>query len=1188
MFSQLIRFELQYQFRQRAFFLFSFLFMILGITLGKQGYSRGTTIYNSSQSISEITAIMTLGSVFIIMFFAISGVLRDKQYNSDQIIFSTSMKKHHFFLSRFIGVFFTSVIAFSFFLVGFAITSLQPGLDPEFVNPFKLTTYFWSLLIIVMPNIFISSAVIFSVSIMTKNNVATYVSAILIYVLYFISSIFLNSPVMAQSVPSSPETMALAALFDPFGIAAMFEQTQFWTGFQKNNQYLGFTGNFMWNRLLWMSLGLLLLIVSYFSFSFRKANQKIKSTKIRNEKPLKKQAYKPVQIRINFVSWRRAFASLLKIELKAVFKSLPFIGIMILWITIVVIEIFSRIHEGGQYNDSLYPVTSLLTELYDNPLFVLGGILIIFYSGEIVWRERSLNFNGIIDATPTSNSAFFMSKFITLILLPVFLIIAGIIVAMTFQIAKGYNNFELSHYASLFYSPGLTFLFYSLMAVFIQSLVRNKYLGMGITGLVIIFLGTTFSSMTSLEHPLLLVGKLPIVGYTNMSGYSDITKQYNLLALYWLSFGALLAFISFKMWQRGNTYSMRFRVKQVFSNWSIRFSILTVLLCVVYVGSGSVVFYNTNIVNDYMNSDDNLDYREAYELKFKRHENVKGFFPIVMSTKVDLFPSEKRYSVEANYVLENKSKNAQNQLFITEREVLGSISIESAKLVEHDTTFGVYLFEFENPILPGQKVDYSFKLVKQLEGFEINQALVSNGSYIMHREFEPVLAYRKSMEISNELEREKRNLPVRVDEKVSDDHIQSFESYIGRVYYETIISTDENQIALGSGELLKQWTDGNRSFFHYKSEGLIMPAMAYFSADYQVRKDTLNDIVIEQYFHNKHDYNVERIAESTKQTLEYCIDNFGSYPFKHVRIAEIPGHWNFGGFAHAGTISMTEDRLYFVDLRDPEDFDLVAKRTIHEVAHQWFGHILAPKIVSGASMFLEGFAKYSEAVVMEKMYGKSAIWELSRNANNRYFSGRAYETDQEPPLYKVDGQGYLSYGKNYTVMLALKELIGEEKVNQVIKAMIAKHRDQVELNATSIEFIEELYKVSPMEYHVLIDDWFKRIVTYDLVLDDASYKKLGNGKFEVTLKLQAKRYKQKESGEDIEISIDEPIQIGAFTAHPSKVKPDDILYLKPHQINKTTAEVVLVLDELPTHIGIDPFGTRSDENFHDNLFELEK
>ena len=190
-------------------------------------------------------------------------------------------------------------------------------------------------------------------------------------------------------------------------------------------------------------------------------------------------------------------------------------------------------------------------------------------------------------------------------------------------------------------------------------------------------------------------------------------------------------------------------------------------------------------------------------------------------------------------------------------------------------------------------------------------------------------------------------------------------------------------------------------------------------------------------------------------------------------------------------------------------------------------------------------------------------------------------------MYKVDGQGYLSYGKNYTVMLALKELIGEQKVNQVIRAMIAKHRDQIELKATSIEFIEELYKVTPMEYHVLIDDWFKRVVTYDLVLDDASYKKLSNGKFEVTLKLQAKRYIQKESGEDIEITIDEPIQIGAFTAHPSKVKPDDILYLKPHQINKNSSEVVLILDQLPTHIGIDPFGTRSDENFHDNLFELE-
>ena len=55
---------------------------------------------------------------------------------------------------------------------------------------------------------------------------------------------------------------------------------------------------------------------------------------------------------------------------------------------------------------------------------------------------------------------------------------------------------------------------------------------------------------------------------------------------------------------------------------------------------------------------------------------------------------------------------------------------------------------------------------------------------------------------------------------------------------------------------------------------------------------------------------------------------------------------------------------------------MVAKRVIHEVAHQWWGHTLSAKPVAGGSLFVEGFAKYTEAVVMEKMYGKSALYDI--------------------------------------------------------------------------------------------------------------------------------------------------------------------------------------------------------------------
>ena len=58
---------------------------------------------------------------------------------------------------------------------------------------------------------------------------------------------------------------------------------------------------------------------------------------------------------------------------------------------------------------------------------------------------------------------------------------------------------------------------------------------------------------------------------------------------------------------------------------------------------------------------------------------------------------------------------------------------------------------------------------------------------------------------------------------------------------------------------------------------------------------------------------------------------------------------------------------------------------------------------------------------------KSATWQISESANRRYFSGRSFASKAEPPLYYADGEGYLSYGKNFTVMLALRDLLGEDK-----------------------------------------------------------------------------------------------------------------------------------------------------------------
>ncbi len=143
------------------------------------------------------------------------------------------------------------------------------------------------------------------------------------------------------------------------------------------------------------------------------------------------------------------------------------------------------------------------------------------------------------------------------------------------------------------------------------------------------------------------------------------------------------------------------------------------------------------------------------------------------------------------------------------------------------------------------------------------------------------------------------------------------------------------------------------------------------------------------------------------------------------------------------------------------------------------------------------------------------------------------------------------------------------------------------MEVNTIEFLDEIYKVTPRDQHVLIDDWFKKVITYDLGVEESSFKALANGTYEVTVKIKAKRFETLESGEIKQIAINEPIKIGVFTEHPSTVKDDSsILYYESNQINKEMTEFKFIIKEKPEYIAIDPYGTRSDENLVDNLISL--
>ena len=1172
LFFKLLQFEWKYHSKQRSFIVFLVLFILYGILAitSEFQFLEISTMYNDAFNLNLLSGLISLGVLFPCMFFSINGLLRDQNYKSEEIIFSTGLTKSTFFISRFLAIFSGTLLVCSLAIFGVFIGTTLSNSNPETIHVFNFLHYLWPWLTFILPNAFILSALLFSATLLSRNVLITYSAAVLIIGLHWFSAFSINSPLLGGSSLSSPEIVSQISLTDIFGLASFFEQTQFLTPIEKNEYLISFSGHFLWNRILWIAIGSMALFITYKLFSFRKINSSSKKSVLNKKEVANLHVFVPVKTNANTFRMKIfTFWSLIKVDFKSTLKSVPFLALIIIWIAMLGFS-FNYATSGIEVYGSRYPTTDLFLGLIIELLPLFGLLLVVFYSGELVWKTRSHKFAEIIDVTPVQNAVFFGSKLVVLILIPMVLILVAILTGIAFQLIHGYFEFNIPLYLSTFYYGGIQLMLYAIFCLFVQSMVSNKYLGMVICAAVIFLFGPLSDSI-GLEHPLLLFNNVPSMAraYSDFTGYGHYISIFNWMALYWIIFSGILVLLSYKFWKRG--IDTRFKVK---TNWSFKEKISMGSLLLIFGCVGGFIFYNTTIVNEYITADEVYDFNENYERKYKKYDTLTVPKLVYVSTKMDIYPSENAYSVSATSTIINSSSTAMNEIFVTAKTPLSLLQIENSTQVFYDSLLHTYLFKLKTPLLSNQRLKMSYQLNKKSTSFNIDNSITKNGSYIKSAQFSPFLGYVNRYEIRDAYEREKRGLPLLKNTVFTDAHLSRHAKFnFENVTFETIISTDNNQIAFSSGQLVKQWQTGKRNYFQYKSEGKIDHLVAYFSGKYHIEKVMHRGINIELYYHPKHYRNVAEMIKVTKATIDYCTENFGGYPHNYLRIGEMSTFAGSNGQAMPGVISINE-KIFKKSIENPESFNVIARVLVHEISHQWWGLLLTPKQIEGALFISESFAKYSETVILEKLYGKAMVNKLSAYTLRKYFTGRSRASHPEVPLYITAHEQYLAYSKGAIILNAIRELIGEKQLNTALKNLIIKYDKGA--TATSLNLLEELYQVTSKENHVLIDDWIKRVITYDLSIKTATYKKLKNNKYEIQVAISSQRYHTNKSGKENVIEINEPITIRVNSK-------TETIYLKPHQINKNQQEFTIVVDKIPEYINIDPFFTRLDRNVSDNI-----
>jgi len=977
--------------------------------------------------------------------------------------------------------------------------------------------------------------------------------------------------------------------------------TEYWTIAERNTRLIPLEGVLLWNRALWVGVGLIVCGLCFWRFSFTAAAQE-RVSKATRKAQAAAEASAPVaapraERLVAKIDTSRPLAllpHLVWLNLRETIKNIYF-GVLVL--AGLLFMIFASMNAGSIFGTSTWPVTFQMTSIVSGGFSVFMLILIAFYGGEMVWRERENRLDQIVDGAPAPTWLPLLAKLLALMAIPLLLQALLMACGMGLQASKGYFNFEPGLYLQkLFGIDLLRYWMLCALAIAVHSVVNQKYIGHFV--MIVYYVLIVFSSQLGLEHHLYKFADMPGAAYSDINGFGHFMPRLRWFEAYWGAASVLLLVAAYLMWTRGTVSSWRERLVLARARLSAPVLGLTAASALAFVAIGGFIFYNTNVLNEYMSSHDGQQRRVDYERRYKLLAGAPQ--PKVTEVKLDvaLYPREQRIRVRGSYALVNNTTAPIDtvNLNFMRGDTLAIHTLAfgmPAKLVDDNLKLGVRRYKLDKPLAPGEATTLSFDLEHAPRGFTNEGSetdIVYNGSFIRNSGILPVLGYREDAELERDNDRRKFGLAPKARMRDRDDPVGLQTNVVGPdadfIKYAATVSTEPDQIAISPGYLQRDWIEGGRRYFEFKMDAPILNYFAFQSARYAVKKAVWpgpnGDVAIEVYHQPGHDFNLEAMIDSVKASLAYNSQNFGAYQYRQFRIIEFPRYQSFAE-AFPNTIPFSEAIGFIARVRpdDPKDIDYPYYVTSHEAAHQWWGHQVVTGETQGSTMAIESFAQYSALMVMKARIGDAKMRRFLKYELDRYLQGRAFEQKKELPLSRVENQQYIHYSKGSLVMYAMADYIGEATLNRALR----EYRDEFAFKGppypNSSAFLAKLRDVTPPEMQYLVDDMFERIVLYDNRAVSASAKALPGGRYEVTLKVSAKKAVADELGKETDVPLADFIDIGVVDDKGNAIA------IERHKITRADNAFTLTVDRKPAKAGIDPLNKLIDRTPDDNTIAVE-
>jgi ABC-2 type transport system permease protein len=1186
MFKTFFLSELKYTLKQPMVYIFMFIFALLEFfaTVSDNvqvGEAIGNVHRNSPYTITiHVTIFCVFGLLMAAAFFN-NAALRDHNNGFNEILFTTPLSKPGYFFGRFFGALVVSTLpllgVFIGMLLGTYMNSIFGWMDVERFGSFHLETFINNYLLFILPNMFLAGSIIYAMANKWKSTVISFVGALVIIVAYIVSG----------SLMSDVDNETIAALSDVFGINTYSIETKYFTPTEKNTISPGFSGLLFQNRMIWTTVSFAILMLSYFNFSFKSKNRKVKKEKVSVASkdiiftlPKLNPSYGASS---NWIQFKSFFYT----NILSIIKSVTFKILFLFCIIILVADLIGGFEYFGLQS---YPLTyKLIDSIKDNTnLFTI--IILIFFSGELIWRDRDSKINEVIDATAHTSFISMAAKALSLVCITSLLNLFFILIGIIYQLLHGFTRIEIDVYLlDFFYENLALYIVFGGIMIMIQVLSSNKYIGYFISILVLL-VWEIILSILDIQSNMLNIGGGASVFYSDMNGFGPGLKSTLWFNLYWILLSVLGLLIAGALWNRGSKSSLLSRIKTAKKEVPKSYRGFIALTALMWLGVAGFVYYNTQILNPYRSSDTNEKLMADFEKKYSKYRDA--LHPKVTEVKyhIDIFPNKRDVHVKADIELTNESSEPIDSLHFFNNEGWDTnLNIPNAKPVYKDTTYLYTIYKLSPALQPGEKVIMKVDNKYLTKGFGNDRGttmIVKNGTFFNNRDILSTMGYNQSYELSDKNTRRKYDLEPKertpklsgeISELHNRNYLDNGESDFINV--ETVISTIKEQTAIAPGSLIKKWEEDGRAYFQYKTDTPSLNFYSFMSADYEIKKRKWKGIDVEVYYDEKHPENVDMMLDAVERSLDYFTENFGPYFHKQCRIIEFPRYASFAQ-AFPGTMPYSEAIGFIINLEDESGNNVVDAVIAHEMAHQWWAHQVCGANMQGSTLLSEGFSQYASRMTSKSISeNPMKMRQLLKYDHDRYLRGRSGEREKELPLYKVENQDYIHYGKGSIILYALQDYIGEDKVNLAMKNFLEEYRYKKPPYPTSLDFLRHLEPQVPDTLQYLIKDWFKEITLYDNRLVDANYKKLDNGKYEVTMEIESSKIKSDSLGNETRTTMNDWIDVGFFMDDDE----ERLYHQKRVKFSKGKSSITMQLDSLPVKAAIDPRHLLIDRVYSDNI-----